>query len=58
MTTYNHPFSKDDHEAISANIPVFGEVKGARVVYAYEADAKTASEVRVKDAGAKGMAKN
>ncbi|WP_300757645.1 ABC transporter substrate-binding protein, partial [Janthinobacterium sp.] len=28
VTTYDHPFSKDDHEAITANIPVFGEVKG------------------------------
>ena len=48
VTTYNKPFSKTDHDAITANIPVFGEVKGARVVYAYEADAKKASEVRLK----------
>ena len=54
ITTYNKPFSAKDHEAITANIPVFGEVKGQRVVYAYEADAKKASEVRVKDANAKG----
>ena len=54
ITTYNKPFSAKDHEAITANIPVFGEVKGQRVVYAYEADAKKASEVRVKDASAKG----
>ena len=54
ITTYNQPFSAKDHEAITANIPVFGEVKGQRVVYAYEADAKKASEVRVKDASAKG----
>jgi branched-chain amino acid transport system substrate-binding protein len=54
VTTYNKPFSKADHEAITANIPVFGEVKGQRVVYAYEADFKKASEVRVKDANAKG----
>jgi len=57
VTTYNHPFTKDDHEAITANIPVFGEVKGARVVYAYESDAKIASEVRVKDVNAKGALK-
>ena len=50
VTTYNKPFSKTDHDAITANIPVFGEVKGARVVYAYEADAKKASEVRLKSA--------
>ena len=54
ITTYNKPFSAKDHEAITANIPVFGEVKGQRVVYAYEADAKKASEVRVKDVNAKG----
>ena len=54
VTTYNKPFSKTDHEAITANTPVFGEVKGARVVYAYPDDFKKASEVRVKDVNAKG----
>ena len=54
VTTYNKPFSKTDHDAITANIPVFGEVKGARVVYAYQDDFKKASEVRVKDVNAKG----
>ena len=50
VTTYNHPFTKTDHEAITANIPVFGEVKGARVVYANPEDLKTASTVRMKEA--------
>ena len=50
VTRYVKPFTAKDHEAISANIPVFGEVKGQRVVYAYPADQKVASEVRVKDA--------
>jgi len=54
VTTYNRPFTKDDHDAITANIPVFGEVKGQRVVYAYEDDLKKASEVRLKDVNAKG----
>jgi branched-chain amino acid transport system substrate-binding protein len=54
VTTYNKPFTKTDHEAITANIPVFGEVKGTRVVYAYPDDFKKASEVRVKDVNAKG----
>ena len=54
VTTYNKPFTAKDHEAITANIPVFGEVKGEKVVYAYEADQKKASEIRVKDANAKG----
>ena len=48
VTTYNKPFSKADHDAISANIPVFGEVKGQKVVYAYADDQKKASEVRMK----------
>ena len=54
VTTYKQPFTAKDHEAITVNIPVFGEVKGQRVVYAYEADFKKASEVRVKDVNAKG----
>ena len=54
VTTYNKPFTAKDHEAITANIPVFGEVKGQRVVYAYAEDFKKASEVRVKDMNAKG----
>jgi branched-chain amino acid transport system substrate-binding protein len=54
VTTYNKPFTAKDHEAITANIPVFGEVKGEKVVYAYEEDQKKASEVRVKDVNAKG----
>ena len=28
VTTYNKPFAKGDHDAITANIPVFGVVKG------------------------------
>ena len=48
VTTYNKPFSKTDHEAITANIPVFGEVKGGKVVYAYPDDQKKASVVQVK----------
>jgi branched-chain amino acid transport system substrate-binding protein len=54
VTTYNKPFNAKDHEAITANIPVFGEVKGQRVVYAYAEDQKKASEIRVKDVNAKG----
>jgi branched-chain amino acid transport system substrate-binding protein len=38
VTTYDHPFSAKDHEAISANIPVFGLVKGGRVVPAHPED--------------------
>jgi len=48
VTTYNKPFTKTDHEAITANIPVFGEVKAGKVVYAYADDQKKASVVQVK----------
>lgn len=48
ITVYNKPFNKEDHEAITMNIPVFGEVKGGRVVYAYEEDRKKGSDLRVK----------
>jgi branched-chain amino acid transport system substrate-binding protein len=48
VTTYTKPFSKTDHDAITANIPVFGEVKGQKVVYAYPDDQKKASVVQVK----------
>lgn len=48
VTTYEKPFTHDDHDAITANIPVFGEVKGSRVVYAYEDDRKKGSDIRTK----------
>lgn len=38
ITTYDHPFTHDDHEAITINMPVMGEVKNGHVVYAYESD--------------------
>ena len=57
VTTYDHPFSATDHEAITANIPVFGEVKSGKVVYAYPADQEKASVVQVKDVNAKGAMK-
>ena len=53
VTTYDKPFSKADHEAITANIPVFGEVKAGKVVYAYDTDMKKGAETRMKDAKAK-----
>ncbi|WP_343729555.1 ABC transporter substrate-binding protein [Duganella sp.] len=34
VTTYDKPYSKDDHEAITADITVFGEVKDGKVVHA------------------------
>jgi len=32
VTTYNKPFTRDDHEAIKPNMVVMGEVKNGRVV--------------------------
>ena len=48
VTNYTRPFSRTDHEAISANIAMFGEVKSGRVVYAYADDQRKASAVQVK----------
>ena len=52
VTRYVKPFAKGDHEAITANIPVIGEVHGGRVVYAYPEDKKNAGRIRVKDPAA------
>ena len=38
ISTYVHPYTHDDHEAITMNMVVMGEVKNGRVVYAYDAD--------------------
>lgn len=40
ITTYDKPYSHDDHEAIKVKDVVVGEVKGGHVVYAYEEDKK------------------
>lgn len=40
VTTYNKPYSKTDHEAITFENTHFGEVKAGRVVMAVEAGAK------------------
>ncbi|MDQ2823220.1 MAG: ABC transporter substrate-binding protein [Pseudomonadota bacterium] len=40
VTTYNKPYSKTDHEAISFENTHFGEVKAGRVIMAVEAGAK------------------
>lgn len=48
VTIYDRPFSATDHEAISANIPVFGLVKGGRVVPAHPEDVQNDRVVRIK----------
>lgn len=50
VTVYDHPFSAKDHEAITSNIPVFGMVKGGRVVAEHDEDISGANAVRVKPA--------
>lgn len=48
VTTYNKPFSKADHEAITMNMPVIGKVQDGRVIYAYDDDKKKGGEIRTK----------
>ncbi len=48
VTVYDHPFSAADHESITANIPVFGLVKGGRVVAEHDEDISGANAVRLK----------
>ena len=48
VTTYDHPYSATDHEAISSNIPVFGLVKGGRVVPAHPEDLEGDKALRIK----------
>ena len=50
VTTYNKPFSKTDHEAITQNMTVIGKVQDGRVLYAYDEDKKKGGEVRTKAA--------
>jgi branched-chain amino acid transport system substrate-binding protein len=49
ITTYDHPYTHDDHEAITMNMVVMGEVKDGHVVYANAAD--KAVVVREKETG-------
>ena len=48
VTVYDKPFSATDHEAITDNIPVFGLVKGGRVVPAHPEDLEGDKIVRFK----------
>ncbi|MGA9664921.1 MAG: ABC transporter substrate-binding protein [Gallionella sp.] len=38
VTTYDHPYTHDNHEAITQDMVVMGEVKDGHVVHAYAAD--------------------
>ena len=46
VTSYDHPYTHDNHEAIAPNVPVMGEVKGGHVVYAYEEDKKNPAHMK------------
>jgi branched-chain amino acid transport system substrate-binding protein len=48
VTTYNRPFSPTDHEAIDANIPIFGVVRYRHVVEAHEDELTGERALRVK----------
>jgi branched-chain amino acid transport system substrate-binding protein len=48
ITVYEKPYSPTDHEAISANIPVFGLVKDGRVIPAHPEDLQGDKTVRYK----------
>ena len=55
ITTYNHPYSHDDHEAIEPGMPVMGEVHAGHVVYAHPEDKKrgVALKAKTSDSGSK-----
>jgi branched-chain amino acid transport system substrate-binding protein len=42
IATHEKPFTKDDHEAISASLVVMGEVRKGAITYAYREDEKKA----------------
>jgi branched-chain amino acid transport system substrate-binding protein len=49
VTTYDHPYTAKDHNAVTRNMVVFGKVQDGKIVYAKEEDAKNAGMVRVKE---------
>lgn len=48
ITSYDKPFSPQDHEAITANMMLLGRVSGGRVDYAYREDRQRSALLRVK----------
>jgi branched-chain amino acid transport system substrate-binding protein len=49
VTTYDHPYTAKDHNAVTRNMVVFGKVQDGKIVYAKEEDAKNAGVVRMKE---------
>ena len=48
VTRYYKPFSPTNHEAITLNMVVMGEIRNGKVVYAYKEDANSGSIARTK----------
>jgi branched-chain amino acid transport system substrate-binding protein len=48
ITSYNKPFSKEDHDAITQNMLLMGVVAAGRVDYAYADDQKRGALLRMK----------
>ena len=48
MSRYYKPFSPTDHEAVSLNMIMLGEIRGGKVTYAYKEDASSGSILRTK----------
>lgn len=48
MSRYARPFTPSDHEAITENMIVLGEIRKAQVTYAYKEDASSAGIMRTK----------
>ena len=51
VTSYDDPFSAEDHDAITANMIVIGKVSAGRVDYAYHEDQQRSALLRMKRAG-------
>ena len=51
VTSYDDPFSAEDHDAITANMIVIGKVSAGRVDYAYQEDQQRSALLRMKRAG-------
>lgn len=50
VTSYERPFSSQDHDAITSNMIVIGKVSAGRVDYAYQEDQQRSALLRFKGA--------
>ncbi len=51
VTSYEKPFSAEDHDAITANMMVIGRVTAGRVGYAYHEDQQRGALLKIKQKG-------